>query len=466
MKLKAVGVDSIPATPFASHPLQATVRTVSAICCHNIQYPEVSSSSLLFDTCSCWRQHSKSIISTGRAKRLAVFRWLGWLLCFIRSCCCSHPSSCHILSRSRVMKMFHSSCWCSRSLGYRRAPSAAAAALSKRGMFSTLLQRPEILFESNHLLVVNKPVGWHSMPNNDKGQQPQQKSHDENKCLLRYLVQAKLGGGSNRDFLKPLHRIDQPCSGVLLLGKTSKAASRIQSAWQGVEKTYLVVVERLQHSSRMSHQPPITDDDPLRLLFCNNSMNDQNDEWHRLSGFMLRRKSRYHGTTSTQQQQQQHQTNKGWSVTMVPDPATSTARWSDDATSSELLDDPRTYRHCTLEWRRVLPKASSSSSIRKNNNQTALLEVRTSQGARHMIRALFSCQGLAAVAGDLRYGAARALPDRSVALHAHTVRLPPTVKLGSTGALQQQRRFVAPIPLAWAGYFGITQDDKMRYTPS
>jgi hypothetical protein len=46
------------------------------------------------------------------------------------------------------------------------------------------------------------------------------------------VTKLQLGGGSRKDFLKPLHRINQPCSGVLLLGKTSKAASRITTLWK------------------------------------------------------------------------------------------------------------------------------------------------------------------------------------------------------------------------------------------
>ena len=101
---------------------------------------------------------------------------------------------------------------------------------------STLvLKQPAVLFQDNHLLVINKPVGWHSVPNPHP---------DLSRCLLSELKNRRLGGGSKKDFLLPVHRIDQPCSGVLLFAKTKKAASRLSTHWKNklVQKEYLCVV--------------------------------------------------------------------------------------------------------------------------------------------------------------------------------------------------------------------------------
>jgi 23S rRNA pseudouridine1911/1915/1917 synthase len=98
----------------------------------------------------------------------------------------------------------------------------------------TLLE-PTVLFSSNHLLVVNKPPGWTAIPI-DNG-------WDE-KSLTHHLQRQKLGGGSKSIFLNPLHRIDQPCSGLVVLGKSKKAGMRIQPLWEKgkVQKSYLVVL--------------------------------------------------------------------------------------------------------------------------------------------------------------------------------------------------------------------------------
>merc|ERR1740124_1823499 len=97
------------------------------------------------------------------------------------------------------------------------------------------LLRPTVLFTNNHLLVINKPPGWSSMPTKS----------EPVKCLLQYLTSKGLGGGSKKTFLIPLHRIDQPCSGIMFFAKTSKAASRVTKIWKRrlVEKCYYCVLE-------------------------------------------------------------------------------------------------------------------------------------------------------------------------------------------------------------------------------
>ena len=69
------------------------------------------------------------------------------------------------------------------------------------------LHPPTIIYSDNHLLVVNKPPGWHSVPNTPKhGKSNGSCGEGETKkCLLTYLKTNKLGGGSKSDFLIPLH---------------------------------------------------------------------------------------------------------------------------------------------------------------------------------------------------------------------------------------------------------------------
>jgi 23S rRNA pseudouridine1911/1915/1917 synthase len=267
------------------------------------------------------------------------------------------------------------------SSSYRRA--------SSRGY--SPLKPPTVLFSDNHLLVVNKPAGWHSVPN------PQPSP----KCLLSELKRLQLGGGSRKDFLLPLHRIDQPCSGVLLLGKTSKAASRITTLWKNklVEKDYLCVVSasrtaRLQHIS-----------------------SDLDDGWYSLQGQMQRRPS-----------------GQSRSVIIRQDESSSS--------SSEL-------RAVSIYWKLVHPNPIKQAY--------SLLLVRTSDGARHMVRALLAQVGACPMEGDVRYDAAAAtLQDQSVALHAFRVSLDTRLKLGTLKTFD----FQAPVPSTWGDYFGI-QDDSI-----
>ncbi len=94
----------------------------------------------------------------------------------------------------------------------------------------------EIRYLDNHLLAVDKPAGVPSQPDSSGDA-----SLDE--LAKEYL---------KREFAKPgevylglLHRLDRPTSGLVLMARTSKAASRMADQFRRrlVEKTYLALVE-------------------------------------------------------------------------------------------------------------------------------------------------------------------------------------------------------------------------------
>lgn len=86
---------------------------------------------------------------------------------------------------------------------------------------------PDILFEDTLLLAVNKPPGMPAQPD---------KTGDES--VLQW------GETHCRQQLHPVHRLDRPASGVLLLAKTPAAMTLLQRQFQQhtVEKDYLAVV--------------------------------------------------------------------------------------------------------------------------------------------------------------------------------------------------------------------------------
>lgn len=86
---------------------------------------------------------------------------------------------------------------------------------------------PDILFEDTLLLAVNKPPGMPAQPD---------KTGDES--ALQW------GEDHCRQALHPVHRLDRPVSGVLLLAKTPAAMTLLQRQFQQhtVEKDYLAVV--------------------------------------------------------------------------------------------------------------------------------------------------------------------------------------------------------------------------------
>jgi 23S rRNA-/tRNA-specific pseudouridylate synthase len=348
------------------------------------------------------------------------------------------------------------------------------------------LPPPTILYQNNHLLVVHKPPGWHAIPNSspigtttttpstgmteeevEKEDRCSGVVHDTSKCLLTYLSQQrKLGGGSNKEYLKPLHRIDQPCTGLLLYGKTTKAASRIQTLFSQMStststtrnnknkssdtttttnatttttttttspdvlrKVYYVMVQQQQQQVR--HRPYRR----TALSSVEEKEEDEDDDhdtspvgtWYTLHGAIVppRRKSPYHTNTAS--------TSKGWSVHMVPvlhhAPNRTDVRQAliHDVTDPDphhgmrQTKPPRSNsqsRPCSLQYRVVhtyphhhhppsttthVSSSSSSSSSSSPPNRLYLLQVRTPHGARHVIRALLSCHSMV-VMGDVRYG--------------------------------------------------------------
>ena len=93
----------------------------------------------------------------------------------------------------------------------------------------------KIIFEDNHLLVVEKPVNILSQGDdtNDK----------DMVNLLKNYVKEKYNKPGNV-FIGLVHRLDRPVGGVMVFAKTSKAASRLseQVRNKSFKKTYRAVI--------------------------------------------------------------------------------------------------------------------------------------------------------------------------------------------------------------------------------
>ncbi len=92
-----------------------------------------------------------------------------------------------------------------------------------------------ILYEDNHLLVVDKPAGLLSQA--DRSNNP-----DVLKLCKEYIKKEYKKPGNV--WLGLVHRLDQPVSGAMVLAKTSKAASRLseQVRTHSIKKTYWAFV--------------------------------------------------------------------------------------------------------------------------------------------------------------------------------------------------------------------------------
>jgi 23S rRNA pseudouridine1911/1915/1917 synthase len=101
---------------------------------------------------------------------------------------------------------------------------------------------PSILFEDNHLLLLNKPAGW--LVQGDKTGDPT--LPDWGKVYLKEKYDKP-----GEVFLHPVHRLDRPVSGVVLLARTSKALSRLNEMFRDREmgKIYHAIVQgKPQHN--------------------------------------------------------------------------------------------------------------------------------------------------------------------------------------------------------------------------
>ena len=92
----------------------------------------------------------------------------------------------------------------------------------------------EILFEDNHLLVINKPAGI-LVQGDATGDEPLSKKAAE---YLRFKYKKP-----GEAFVGVCHRIDRPVSGIVVLAKTSKALSRLNELFRDnkMHKTYLAL---------------------------------------------------------------------------------------------------------------------------------------------------------------------------------------------------------------------------------
>ena len=293
----------------------------------------------------------------------------------------------------------------------RTHPNDASTHPTKRnGRNSSISRLPEpaVLFSNNHLLFINKPAGYHSQPNESIEQKPSKK------CLLSKLKASELGGGSAKNFLLPMHRLDQPCTGIIMLAKNSKAGTRTGNSFRKhtVEKDYFCVVEGNLKNMMMRSEPV---------------SKKNGSSMYKLSGILMPTKAK-NGS---------RQNKGGRSVVFKP--------FKDGA-------DTAGKRVCYLEWEHL-------KSLSGNNH---LIRVITGTGAKHQVRAMMSQLAKSPLCGDLRYGSSEPLPDQSVALHARSLRLP-NVSLGDMDL--KSMRFVAPIPNTWSQFFSLKEGNirKIKY---
>ena len=91
----------------------------------------------------------------------------------------------------------------------------------------------DILYEDDHILVVNKPAGLLAVGT------PTNRTRTAYYLLTDYV---RRGNPKSRNRIFIVHRLDQWTSGVLLFAKSEPVKERLQENWPQVKKTYVAVV--------------------------------------------------------------------------------------------------------------------------------------------------------------------------------------------------------------------------------
>jgi len=105
-------------------------------------------------------------------------------------------------------------------------------------MKNSIMQAPEILYEDNHLIILNKRVG--DIIQGDKtGDKPL------SEILAGYI--AKRDSKPGDAFIGVPHRLDRPVSGIALFAKTSKGLQRMNELFRNgsVHKIYWAIVAKM-----------------------------------------------------------------------------------------------------------------------------------------------------------------------------------------------------------------------------
>lgn len=117
--------------------------------------------------------------------------------------------------------------------------------LKKTKMFSVDFFSKSILYEDNHLLVLNKPSGIATMGT--------YAGEDSLFTIAQQYIRIKYNKQGSV-YLGVVSRLDLPVSGVVVFAKTSKAASRLNEQFRdhSVQKVYLALVKgKIQPDSAM-----------------------------------------------------------------------------------------------------------------------------------------------------------------------------------------------------------------------
>lgn len=107
------------------------------------------------------------------------------------------------------------------------------------------MQKLNVIYEDNHIIVVEKPVNIPS--------QGDKTGDIDMRTIIKEYLKEKYNKPGNV-YLGLVHRLDRPVGGVMVFAKTSKAAARLSEEVREkvFQKTYLVVVNGKMEKKKRS----------------------------------------------------------------------------------------------------------------------------------------------------------------------------------------------------------------------
>lgn len=104
------------------------------------------------------------------------------------------------------------------------------------------MAKPIIIYEDNHLLIVNKPTGW-LVQGDETG------DGTLTGWATEYIRRKYKKPGNV--FCQPCHRLDRPVGGLVIFARTSKALERMNKLFRErtISKSYLAIVEGVPEDS-------------------------------------------------------------------------------------------------------------------------------------------------------------------------------------------------------------------------
>lgn len=107
------------------------------------------------------------------------------------------------------------------------------------------MSKPSVIYEDNHLLVVEKPTGW-LVQGDETG------DGTLTGWATEYIRRKYKKPGNV--FCQPCHRLDRPVGGLVVYARTSKALERMNKLFRerSIAKTYLAIVDGVpKHSEQV-----------------------------------------------------------------------------------------------------------------------------------------------------------------------------------------------------------------------